>query len=295
MGLLKHKITLFVYVAIALLLIWIIVLLSRPNTVPVHLYYLPIILAAWYWKVPGGIIVGFVCGILAGPLMLLNVSENINQLTSNWLIRLGFFMIYGTLLGYLFNKLRIQTEQLVIQDKLIKEQSYFAYTDPLTEISNRRHFDSYLHDISLFASRNHSPYSLIILDIDHFKFFNDTYGHQKGDDCLKTIVKAVQSVLKRPTDLFARYGGEEFVILLPDTNLDEATRMAETIRQVIEELELPNKHSTVKPIVTVSFGVATLRPQFNIKPSELIDLADQALYKAKTNGRNRVETYQEHL
>jgi two-component system cell cycle response regulator len=135
-----------------------------------------------------------------------------------------------------------------------------ALIDPLTKIANRRHFDSFLEKEWQRAIRNAQPLSLVVLDVDHFKLYNDTLGHAAGDVCLQKVAQALQAHALRPTDLAARYGGEEFVLLFGETPLEAAARLAEAIRTTVEALQLPNPRSPTSPWVTVSVGVATIVP-----------------------------------
>ncbi|GGJ79258.1 diguanylate cyclase (GGDEF)-like protein/PAS domain S-box-containing protein [Anoxybacillus voinovskiensis] len=163
--------------------------------------------------------------------------------------------------------------------------------DGLTGIYNRRTFDDYLAREWRLAARNKTPISLIMLDIDFFKSFNDTYGHQRGDECLQQVAKTLEQTLKRPTDLVARYGGEEFAVILPNTDLNGAYTVAEQLRKNVEELHIPHAGSLISRYVTISLGVATMKPAHaSDEVKQLIALADEALYKAKQNGRNRVGT-----
>jgi diguanylate cyclase (GGDEF)-like protein len=128
--------------------------------------------------------------------------------------------------------------------------------------------------------------------VDFFKLYNDHYGHQAGDECLKQVARALQSMCRRPADLAARYGGEEFALVLPETGLAGATQVAESVRQAVARLQVPHEHSQIAPHVTLSVGVAGLLPGADIKVERLIAAADQALYQAKKLGRNRVVTFQ---
>lgn len=164
--------------------------------------------------------------------------------------------------------------------------------DGLTCIANRRCFDTVLEREIRRATRNKTEISLILCDIDYFKLYNDCYGHTKGDECLKKIAGCLTNVFKRITDLPARYGGEEFAIILPDTGSEEATRIAKELQKKIEKLGIEHVQSTVSGYVTLSMGISTAKPDRNIASSDLINTADEALYKAKKNGRNRIEIYQ---
>ena len=167
-----------------------------------------------------------------------------------------------------------------------------ATVDGLTQVSNRRRFDEvFLSEWNRLCRESH-PLSLIMCDIDHFKVYNDTYGHQVGDDCLRKVAQAVAKVVKRPADCVARYGGEEFAVVLPNTDLAGATQVAETIRTAILSLEIPHTGSSTSEQVTLSLGVASQVPDENVAPSLLIEAADRALYVAKQKGRDRVQTHQ---
>lgn len=160
--------------------------------------------------------------------------------------------------------------------------------DGLTEIYNRRYFDYMLSEEWKRAVEKGTSLSLIMFDIDYFKFYNDTYGHQQGDECIKEIAHVGKMVLNKPYDLIARYGGEEFAVILPDTSENGALKVAETIRRSVQVLAIPHVNSKVKPIVTVSVGVATVQPTKEMNHLQLVVHADDALYKAKNAGRNRV-------
>lgn len=162
--------------------------------------------------------------------------------------------------------------------------------DGLTGIFNRRHFDQVLETDLRSALRISKPISLILIDIDYFKAYNDRYGHLDGDICLQKVAKAVKESANRPNDLAFRYGGEEFAVILPSTDLDGAIVMAKTIQKNVQKLNIPHEESTIDNIhlVTVSSGVATLIPESGTTPSDIIQQADDALYQAKSDGRNRV-------
>ena len=164
-----------------------------------------------------------------------------------------------------------------------------AHIDPLTKIANRRHFDSFLDHEWQRAARSGAPLSLVVLDVDHFKLYNDTLGHTAGDVCLQQVAAAIASHAARPTDLAARYGGEEFVLLFAETDADAALALAEKLRHDIEALQLPHPRSATSPWITVSIGVATLSPQQFDKKEALFVAADRAMYVAKEGGRNQVQ------
>ena len=160
--------------------------------------------------------------------------------------------------------------------------------DTLTQVANRRRFDTALRQEWRRSARNETPLSLVFCDIDYFKRFNDTYGHQAGDECLVRVAQAMEETLNRPADLAARYGGEEFIALLVDTSIEGARMLAERMRARVEGLRIEHSASSVSPYLTVSLGVAAVVPRPAIRPEDLVDLADRALYAAKEGGRNRV-------
>jgi diguanylate cyclase (GGDEF)-like protein/PAS domain S-box-containing protein len=162
-----------------------------------------------------------------------------------------------------------------------------ALTDGLTGLANRRHFDQYLATEWRRGMRAHQPLSLLMLDVDLFKAYNDSYGHQRGDSCLKQIAESCMDVVSRPGDLVARFGGEEFVVIMPSTESEGAMQVAEDICEALRSRRLPHSGSPLG-IVTISIGCATLIPTFGKHAPDLIETADHALYAAKHNGRNQV-------
>ena len=162
-------------------------------------------------------------------------------------------------------------------------------TDPLTGLGNRRHFDAVLPREFARHSRSGAWLSVIMLDIDFFKQFNDAHGHIRGDECLRRVARVIGDCVSRGVDLSARYGGEEFVCLLPETDLAGALGVAEQIRQNIIALGLVHESSSVAPCVTVSLGVASVKCRAADSPEQAVALADAALFRAKSGGRNRVE------
>jgi diguanylate cyclase (GGDEF)-like protein len=164
--------------------------------------------------------------------------------------------------------------------------------DGLTELANRRYFDTYLSDEMARARRSKNELALALCDVDFFKPYNDHYGHQAGDECLRQVAQALQAMCRRPADIAARYGGEEFALILPETGLVGAAQVAEGVREVIARLNIPHEYSTVAAHVTISVGVACFLPTMEIDSEGLVAVADQALYQAKKLGRNRVVSLQ---
>lgn len=162
--------------------------------------------------------------------------------------------------------------------------------DGLTGLANRRRFDDYLTREWLAHKRTKKEFSLILCDVDHFKFFNDTYGHREGDDCLKRIAQALDGCMRRPRDMAARYGGEEFAAILPETGLEGALQMAENIRLQVAALDIPHESSKVCDHITISLGVAVAVPTPDLTEKDFIEMADLSLYEAKEQGgRNCVK------
>ncbi len=175
----------------------------------------------------------------------------------------------------------------------LKFQSDFlrdmAFLDGLTGVSNRRQFDERLPVEWGRAQRNGSALTLIMLDVDSFKAYNDHYGHQAGDDCLRQIAAVLKAELRRPADLVARYGGEEFVCLLPDTGFDDGMVMGLRLLNAVKALAIPHRFSVAEPVVTISLGVATREGSGQAsRATYLLSLADSQLYQAKHSGRAQV-------
>ncbi len=164
--------------------------------------------------------------------------------------------------------------------------------DGLTGIPNRRRFEEHFNLEWSRGVRSGSPLSIVMMDIDFFKNFNDNYGHAKGDECLIAVAEALNGCIKRPTDMVARYGGEEFVAILPETDFKGAKTMAESMRKAIEQLKIPHEFSVTAKNVTISVGLATTMPTMSYAPNDLINEADKMLYESKSNGRNQTTSMQ---
>ena len=171
--------------------------------------------------------------------------------------------------------------------KANQELKQQANVDSLTQIANRRYFDEYLAQEWARCAREDRYLAIILCDVDYFKAYNDTYGHQAGDECLTRVAQGMKLVIKRPADLVFRYGGEEFALILPNTTEKGALEIAESVRQQIKLLKIPHDTSTVNNYVTLSLGVACIIPNSS-HPTSIIVSADRALYKAKSLGRDRV-------
>lgn len=197
---------------------------------------------------------------------------------------LGVFI--SLIIAFVSVKFVANADKILLEaSKKLEEQTL---QDELTKIANRRHFDKKLQEEWRRMKRRNDPLSLIFFDVDHFKLYNDTYGHLAGDDCLQTIAITASRLFKRPGDLLARYGGEEFIAILTNTNFEGATALAEELRRHIYEAEMLHGTSPVSKFVTISCGVSSVIPDESISYDVLLKAADEALYKAKEQGRNKI-------
>lgn len=169
------------------------------------------------------------------------------------------------------------------------EVAKLARIDGLTGIANRRSFDEFIYNQYRRSMRQKHPITLAMIDLDHFKLLNDTYGHQAGDECLQKVARVLEKYTNRADDLCARYGGEEFAIIWGSTPLKTIKPFIQKLLDEISELKIPNKHAQPHEYLTASIGVAELTPELNSTELVLIQRADEKLYKAKKNGRNRIE------
>ncbi|MDK8180416.1 diguanylate cyclase [Paenibacillus sp. UMB4589-SE434] len=240
---------------------------------------------------------------LSGSEIFLNVLHTSNSYESEWTYRKSDGNVItvnlivtsitdssGQAAGYLGVATDI-TERKEAEAKMREANAMLqklSTIDGLTDIPNRRSFDQDMIKLWEQSSKHDVELSLIMLDIDCFKQYNDTYGHQSGDDCLKKVARELQSTLAND-DVLARYGGEEFAILLPGSDLEQARITAERVRSQIEETAIPHESSKAGRVVSISAGVASRRQQGIAASSDLVRLADKALYEAKTEGRNRVK------
>ena len=227
------------------------------------------------------------------PLAFLFLSSGTpKEQASGFLICLFFLLtlrqtktINQLLIDSFSNSIELEKSKLR-SDTLAKELYQLSTMDALTFIGNRRGFDEALTREWQRATRTHSPLSLILMDVDNFKAYNDNLGHQEGDACLKEIATHLAAHTRRAGDYVARYGGEEFAIILPDTTIEKALAAADTICKSIEALELNHPQSNCSRFVTLSAGVYSLSPSVDNDRQDLVRYADQALYQAKSEGRN---------
>jgi len=180
-------------------------------------------------------------------------------------------------------------KELKVRHKMEDKLRTLSYQDGLTGLANRRYFDNIIDKQLRLAKREGAAISLIMLDIDYFKSFNDLYGHVAGDSCLVEVAAIIERAARRPLDLASRYGGEEFAVILPNAMIEDASKIAEEIRNEVQGLNILHENSAVDSceVITVSAGVCSLTPDRNTKAIEIIELADMALYKAKKSGRNK--------
>jgi diguanylate cyclase (GGDEF)-like protein len=189
------------------------------------------------------------------------------------------------LVGFMFDiSERKKTEEKLIE--LQKELEALSYLDSLTGVANRRMFDIMLEREWADAQRNQQPLSLILLDIDYFKQYNDHYGHLQGDECLKQVAQTLSDVATRPRDFLARFGGEEFVLVLPQTNAEAAKKIGERCRDFIAHAQIPHAKSFIGNNLTISLGIGTIVPAKEDDQTAFIKEVDRRLYQAKQSGRN---------
>lgn len=189
------------------------------------------------------------------------------------------------LIGFMFDISERKKNEARL-NHLQKELEELSYKDGLTGVANRRMFDKVFNTEWANARRNHKPLSLIMLDIDYFKQYNDQYGHIQGDDCLRKVAKALEKAVVRPRDFVGRFGGEEFVIVLPETDEQAARVVAEKCRKLILQLNIPHEQSEVSDVLSISLGMVVIIPTSGDEKNSFIEEVDRRLYKAKENGRN---------
>lgn len=215
------------------------------------------------------------------------------------------FVLFGALLTAFFDRMTYQKLQssheclVAAQTALLQSESALreanlqlkslSIRDGLTGVYNRRHFDETLEAELKRAARTRLMLSLLMIDVDCFKTLNDRYGHLVGDECLRKIAETFAAGIRRPQDIVARYGGEEFAVILPGASTAWAFDLAESLRLAVEQLEIPNDGSSVRPFVTISIGIDTRTPEISEPVTEILAAADAALYLAKTRGKNRTQ------
>lgn len=241
---------------------------------------------------------GALSDIHAAPILMMTALDDMASIerafsvgATDYVTKPINWAVFLQRLRRLVYQFRLQRQQALLCQQLQSANQVLKHLvrfDDLTQIANRRWFNEYINQEWQRMRREQTPLSLILCDIDFFKGFNDTYGHQAGDRCLRQVAQAMQSVAMRPSDLVARYGGEEFAIVLPNTTIAGAEKVAARTRTIIKALQIPHTNSSVHTSVTLSLGVASLIPDRALSPERLVTLADKALYQAKRSGRDRV-------
>ncbi|MDO9621055.1 MAG: diguanylate cyclase, partial [Moraxellaceae bacterium] len=263
------------------------------STYPI-VYIMMIVYGIANMRLVESMMIGFGSMLTVLAVVLLLAVDNMDW--SLFALYFGLANFVGVANGYV---VETKERRLYLQERLIQLEKrqlnnisermvQLAREDGLTGLANRRHFsDTFLIEWER-ARRERLPLSVVFIDIDHFKPYNDNHGHLEGDQALVRVAKTVQLMARRAGDLAARYGGEEFVLLLPNTQASGAKDIAEELLAQVDALKLPHKASSVGPYVSISMGVATVVPDVHIAPTRLIDAADEALYEAKEGGRHRV-------
>ena len=200
-------------------------------------------------------------------------------------------LILSSIIGlYLLQRKRYfsRIKEIEQEEEKRKILETYAYIDSMTQIANRRYFDQFLDKEWRYCQRNKKNLCIVLIDIDNFKLYNDRYGHQAGDECLKKVARVLDDNLNRSHDFIARYGGEEFICILPNTNIEDAKVICEKLRVEIENLKIPHEDSKTSNVVTISIGISCTIPNENIEMNDLIRKADNALYLSKKAGRNKL-------
>jgi diguanylate cyclase (GGDEF)-like protein len=225
----------------------------------------------------------------------INSNDEIGLLAKKFNRMLSIIQSRNTELQKAYRNIRIEHEKSIkVEIKLLEANAqlqHLTITDPLTGIANRLSFENKLKEEWKTLKRSNNALSIIMVDIDCFKAFNDHYGHQAGDDCLIKVANILAKCLKRPNDLAARYGGEEFILILPNTDINSAQFLAENIQKEIASCHIKHCNSNVSNMLTISLGISWVIPSDKSSIEILISQADSALYKAKKNGRNRFEAW----
>ncbi|EEY97373.1 GGDEF domain-containing protein [Acinetobacter johnsonii] len=238
----------------------------------------------------------FMTGIAAAGVSFLVLISTLVKFDA---IVMGRVMFGSCLLGFIISRMIYARERIIflnirrakISEKIHRihtsELLHLSQNDELTKISNRRNFDEMMDTYYEQSRQDETPLSILFIDVDFFKKYNDFYGHQKGDDVISSIAKSIKNAI-RHMDFVARYGGEEFVVLLPETDAHGAYAVASNIYRAIERLEIPHEMSEVSPFVTISLGITVFKGEVDLSKVELLGIADQALYRAKKLGRNQI-------
>ncbi|EHU1600830.1 diguanylate cyclase (GGDEF) domain protein [Acinetobacter baumannii OIFC0162] len=283
--------------AVAITFILINVLENGQDNVLFHaamMYAIVIIYGAVGMRFYTAIIAGWVgglIGILVSTYLNGDIDWTFLNRTYTFSSFLGMTLAYATDRQHRENYLQncmIELNRIELMQQA-QQLSLLSQQDALTGLANRRYLDETLDNEWRRALRHETPLTIMMVDIDFFKLYNDSLGHLKGDQCLKDIATAISSIAARSGDLVARYGGEEFLLLFPMTNVQQAKIQAERLMNAIKKIAIVHPCSSVSPYVTISVGVATTIPRLNDSISAFVSRADHALYQAKTNGRNQYQ------
>ena len=283
--------------AVAITFILINVLENGQDNVLFHaamMYAIVIIYGAVGMRFYTAIIAGWVgglIGILVSTYLNGEIDWTFLNRTYTFSSFLGMTLAYATDRQHRENYLQncmIELNRIELMQQA-QQLSLLSQQDALTGLANRRYLDETLDNEWRRALRHETPLTIMMVDIDFFKPYNDSLGHLKGDQCLKDIATAISSIAARSGDLVARYGGEEFLLLFPMTNAQQAKIQAERLMNAIKKIAIVHPCSSVSPYVTISVGVATTIPRLNDSISAFVSRADHALYQAKTNGRNQYQ------
>lgn len=272
----------------------IIIMIACANEVHSHIYYVGLILLLVnvYTLLRMRFVYASVFGFLFTLMYIVSMRfmDFSFPIVINNVFFFCMFNVVGMVACYMLESYIRKEYESVVSFKKANRKFYKAsIIDGLTGVANRRFLNDKLYEEWNRLCRNKKPLSLILLDIDFFKQYNDCFGHHAGDECLVQIAWTIKKVVKRAGELVARYGGEEFAVVLPNTNIEKAKYLAEQIREKVLSLKLQHLKSSVNEFVTVSLGVAMLVPSQDRTYEQLLKDADKALYQAKENGRNRVE------
>jgi diguanylate cyclase (GGDEF)-like protein len=248
------------------------------------LMVLPIILFAPFFFLGLRYRAALICGVLT--VAAYGVSAAFCNMSLSVAIRSDVFLLIG-LIGFIVAAKHLERSSRLafLEGRLVTD---LAQHDSLTRTKNRRVFDDHLSYLWKLAVDHRQSIAILLIDIDHFKAYNDRYGHQAGDHALRRVAQALRSFVRQPTDILARYGGEEFAVILYDADIAKATEVANQMRRAVAELNILHHGSGVCARVTISLGVAAVVPNMNRSPCGALQLADEALYEAKVRGRNRV-------
>ncbi|QFU74695.1 GGDEF domain-containing protein [Halioglobus maricola] len=276
-----------------LLLIVMITAISVGFSVIIREYFIAFLIGAlwpiawWslvhYWQQPYNLLIGLV--LLAFTAVLVVICDRVHRTFRNMLALNWERETMARELGDMAGSLRDRNRQLRDARRQLTD---LANIDELTGLGNRRMVNTALKAEINRARRTATPLSVILLDVDYFKAYNDTYGHPAGDEVLQRLADIMQNATSRAGEVVGRYGGEEFILVLPGSSSPSAMRIAERLKDFIAEAAIPHGESDVSPSITVSQGIATVEPDTELMPADLIKMADKALYKAKASGRNAI-------